>query len=138
MRKKIVFSLLGLGGLLGVGMGLSTRVRADDNTTYPPVVQMLAQKFGLDEGAVKSAFDEWRQQKLEQRRQMEKEGLEQAVADGVITEAQMQALLEKRAQLADLRRQAWEEQKNWMEEQGIDPVKLGGYMRLGRGHGPIN
>ncbi len=120
------------------------------------LVQTISQKFGLNQADVQAVFDEHRSQLREQAESRFEERLTQDVTDGKLTEAQKQAILAKRAQLAANRpdasefddqtreeRQATREQHRqelvrWAQENGIDlRYLMGGMGRYGGGHGPM-
>jgi hypothetical protein len=119
------------------------------------LVQMIAQKFNLDQTQVQSVFDQYRtQQKADMAKDMEQrqsERLAKLVIDGKITEVQKQAIVtkltelrakydplksknlspeERRTQMTNQR----EEFTNWAKTQGIDPtVVMPGFGMGGRG-----
>jgi hypothetical protein len=97
VNKKILIPALvvALGGGLLYGASNASANFGWGNGEYPPIVQNLAEKFNLNEDEVKSFFDEQRQEREQQMLQHKEERLSQAVADGVITEEQKQALQEK-------------------------------------------
>ncbi len=56
--------------------------------------------------------------------------MDEAVKDGVITQEQEQAILDKWQEIQKRRRQEKEELINWLREQGIDIDKLSNYFSL--------
>ena len=135
-KAKIIIPLaaitiISLGGLWGI-----KQVRADTvENNSPPIVQKIAERFGLNQDEVQQVFDEEHQYKMQQRKQRFEDRLTIAVADGVITAEQKQALLQKMAELRpdaaemkelsfaerrQLHKQHREEMKAWVEANGID------------------
>lgn len=136
MKKYLVVlaSLLILLGFVGYG---TVKAYAEENEGgYPPLVQKLAERFNLNEEEVKTVFDEMRGEREGLRRENREEGLNQAVANGVITEEQKQKLTDKWAEEMSQRQKHGEEMKVWFEEQGINPESLKQYGCMGgRGSG---
>lgn len=133
--KYLIASLL----LLGFVTYSSSVVLADDQTDYPPFVQTLADKLGVDETAVEDAFDEIRADHFAERQQMYEDQLNNAIEAGIITEEQKNALLDKHEEMVfqqeQERTQHREEMQAWYDEQGIDQEALQSYM-IGSGNGP--
>lgn len=138
MNKKMILVTLGLVALLGVGLLGAQVVVASDDDSYPPIVEALVERFGLNEDEVKSFFDEQKQERMDQMWTHKEEGLNQAVADGVITEEQKDALLAKYQEMWEERKQEREQHREemdaWFEEQGIDRETLREYMGGFGGH----
>jgi hypothetical protein len=138
MKKKMLLPaiaavVLSLGAL-GVG-----QIYAQDTTDHHAnLIQQLAQKLGVSEDKVKTAFDEIHSDKHAQMQSQMEQRLSQAVTDGKITEAQKQAILVKFAEMKnnmpvkidgfknmsqEQRRQAMEskhtELESWAQQNGI-------------------
>ena len=124
MRYKWLIPVLGIAAVIVAGVTMVKSVRAEGSTTYPPIMQKLAEKFNLNQDEVRAVFDEERQQRQAGRQRAAEERLNKAVSDGVINEAQKQALLEHQQQMQTNR----EEMQTWMEDSGIDFSKLHGYI----------
>jgi len=113
--------------------------------------QAIAQKFNLNQSEVEDVMDEYHQQNIGLREQEMlanfDERLDQALAEGKITESQMYAILEKheemhdrivdlrdqdldRDELHELKADIHDEMEAWADEQGID---YDVFMRLGNG-----
>lgn len=135
MNKKILIPTLGLAALVGLGaLGVSA-VKAND--TGNGFVQRIAERFGLNEEEVSTFVQEMREERKTQMQTSMEERLDQAVADGVITEEQKQALLDKKADMWAEKEQHREEMQAWFEEQGIDREALmqyGGFGHKGFRH----
>ena len=146
MKKLILITFLAAGVLV---LG-TTAVKADETRDYPPIVQKLVERFGLNEDEVKAVFDENRTERKEERQAKHDEKLDQAVSDGVITEEQKQALEAKREEMKpdkgefrDLSKEEREvqreahrgEMESWAEGQGIDLEALHQFMGPKKGPG---
>ena len=95
MSKGKTIALAGLTVLaLGVtGALYASKVEAADATTsYPAIVQAIAEKFNLNADEVHTVFVEDRQARTAER-------LDEAVANGDITETQKALIAEKQAEL---------------------------------------
>lgn len=150
ISKKIVLLLLTVAIMGGVMMFGAGQVYAQTNGSpfskfvnpFTKLVQMISQKFGLDQGQVQSVFDRFHQERKQEMQQnaqqREQDRLNKLVQDEKITEAQKQAILDKLAELrskynpdnfkdmtVEQRKQQFQAQqdeiKSWVESQGIDP-----------------
>jgi len=101
---------------------------------FPPLIQKIIEKFNLNPSEVQKVIDEERQEREKQRLSLLEEKLNQAVKDGVISEEQKKALLERWQNKWQQRRQIREEERKWLEENKIDWQKLGPYLG-GKGFG---
>jgi hypothetical protein len=121
---------------------------------YPPIVQKLADRFGLNVNDVKAFFDQNRQEHKTQMDTKFQTMLDTAVKDGKLTDAQRKLILAKRQELQaqrqnnmdkiksitpDERKKEFQTQqenlKNWASQNGIDIQYLfGGFGMRGRGH----
>ena len=133
MFKKLIVPILLIAALVYAGAAGLKSVKAEDIGSYPPIVQKLAQKFNLKEEDVKTAFDEERQDRRQEMQNLRNERLSQAVKNGIITDAQKQALINKENELRTKREQERSELEKWYSDQGIDRSKLAPYMGGGRG-----
>lgn len=132
--KKILTAVL-LTAILAGGAFLATQqVLAQEEPAS--LVERLAQRFGLDQAQVEEEVNQFRQEGGGFRRggQKPEADLDQAVADGVITAEQKQALEAKWAEREAQREAHQEEMRVWMEEQGLDCQALSQY-RSGMGSG---
>ena len=140
MNKKILVPTIALAVLTMVGVVGAKTIKADENNTYPPIVQRLAEKFNLNQDEVKNVFDEERQFRQQDRLNSLEDGLNKAVSDGVITSEQKQAFLDMHNNMQQERGQNREEMQTWLSENGIDHDKLSSYVGFmggdfGRGFG---
>ena len=136
MRKKILLPILGIAALVGTGIFATSVVKANDASPYPPIVQNLVERFGLNEKEVQTFFDEQREERQQLRWQNREEKLNRAVEDGVITAEQMEAFQAKHQEMETNRKQHREEMKTWFEQQGIDVEALREYGGCGGDFGP--
>lgn len=137
MSKKTIIPTITLISLLAVGM-IGSRVAFAEEAGYSlPIVQKIAEAFGLNEDEVQAVFDAARDERRERQQINREERLTQAVTDGVITEEQKQALENKWQEMASEREaeraQQREKMRAWFESQGIDERALVQYGGLGHG-----
>lgn len=139
--KQILIPIIALTVLGGITMGVSQTYAQTSNNSFSPLVEKIAQSFGLDKTKVQSVVDQYQQeQKANREKQMQQkqeERLTTLVKDGKITEAQKQSILTELSALKkkynpDLmkdmtmdqrkaQRQSMEtELKTWANSQGID------------------
>lgn len=130
-NKKFLIPTLGLSALIGVGVLGISAVQADDAEGLPPFLQGFVERFNLNDEEVKTYFEEQKQDKLKLMQQTKDERLNQAVSDGVITEEQKQAFLDKWGEKKAHREQHRAEMQTWFEEQGIDVQALHDYGGFG-------
>lgn len=154
MKKKLLILTVALGALAFTGLFVANNIRAEDAGSYPPIVQKLVERFGLDEAEVQGVFDEAKEERKQEMQTQIENKLDQAVADGELTEEQKQALIDKKAEMHDLKdelrdldpderravmQEHHDEFKAWLEEQGIDLTgefsHFGGGYKGGFGHG---
>lgn len=140
MNKKLLATVLILGTIISAGYFGAGAILADDQNPQNTIVARLAQKFNLNESDVEAVFESVRDERQAEMKKRQEEKLSDAVDDGVITEAQKNAILVKMEEHQAQRNQNREEMQNWFEEQGIDQTKLRDYLgmggRGGRGMGP--
>jgi hypothetical protein len=131
LNKKILITTLGLASLVGLGVLGTSAVKAADTTSYPPMVQVLVDKFGLNADEVQTVFEENRQARQGEMLQNREERLNQAVEDGAITAEQKDAIANKWQEMEQERQEHREEMQAWFDEQGIDHTALMQYGGFG-------
>lgn len=135
MRKRIILPTILLTGALAVGSLGFARAYAQENGSYPPIVQKLAERFGLKEEDVADVFEEIKDERMANMHAKFATRLDDAVADGKLTEEQKQKLLDHHEKMQD-KMEEWkdlpaderhekmkefhEEFKNWLEENDIE------------------
>ncbi len=108
--KKIILTTLSLVVLSGVVVG-ANRVYAQSNSgKFADLVQMIADKFGLNKADVQSVFDQFHTQKQNQMETNFENRLSLDVTNGKITEAQRQAII---AKFKELQQARLTDQENW-------------------------
>lgn len=147
MRKYLIIPVLGLALLGFVVYGTARAYAENESGGYPPIVQKLVERFGLNEEEVKNVFDEVREERRAEMQARLEDRLNKAVENGDLTEAQKEAILAKkeemrgsRGELKDLspeerraKMQAHkEEMRAWAEANDIDLSQM--HSLLGRGH----
>jgi aryl-alcohol dehydrogenase-like predicted oxidoreductase len=140
MNKKIILPTAFVLGVIMIGLLSVSYVSAQDSSDYPPIVQMLAEKFNLNESDVQAVFDEEREDHHAQMQASWSERLDDLVNEGKITSDQKQAIMDKHEEMHnkmleiqslepeerhEKMRQIHDEFKTWAEEQGIDLPLLG-------------
>ena len=145
MNNKILIPTLGLAALIGATLFGVSAASADDETYTHPMMQALTERFGLNEDEVETFMGEQMQERHQEMQQSKEDRLEMAVSDGVITEDQKNALMEKWNQMHEERSQERgehkEEMQAWMESEGIDHEALmeysgfkgGSFGKMGKG-----
>lgn len=138
MRKTFIIGAAVLT-IVGATAFISTSTFAQSPGTQNRMAQRLAQKLGLPEDKVKSAFDEVHTEHLTEMKKTQEERLSQLVAEGKITDTQKQAIIAKLEEVRNQklsnkdnfenltleeRKQKMEAHKieleNWAKSQGID------------------
>jgi hypothetical protein len=137
MRNKVSLAIVAIALLGSVGYAATLGLAKADFTTNSPLVQALSERFGLNQDEVAEALDEIRADQHAEMMQNHEDSLNQAVENGVITDEQKQALLEKHRDMWDAKKREMEthraEMDAWFAEQGIDHKALMQYM----GPGPM-
>lgn len=128
MKKRLSLTLASIALLSAVGYGATVALANSEEEQSHPMIQALAERFGLSETEVKEVFDEVHADHFSQIQTNLEERLDQAVEDGILTEEQKQALLNKKAEMRSHSHEHKEEMQVWFEEQGIDHKTLMDYM----------
>lgn len=104
MKNQIILTALAITSAGAVALGASS-VSAQTSTSdsYPPIVQKIAQRFGLQENEVQAVFDEERTEHHQQMQQQLEERLNQAVSEGTLTQEQLEAIKSKHLELQQKR-----------------------------------
>jgi hypothetical protein len=134
LRRRFIVPGAIVFAMLGVGILNLQAVYAQSDTTYPTIVERLAEKFNLNKDEVQEVFLEMRDEHKANMMARWSEKLDSAIAAGDITESQKEAILDKHeemeAKLESLKdlspedrhtqmQAVHEELRNWAEEQGI-------------------
>ena len=132
MSKKAIIPSMTLAALILVGVVGSGIVQAQNVGNNLPIVQQLAETFGLQEDEVEAVFEAVRDERQDQMQKERGERLDEAVANGVITEEQKQAIIAHQEQVRGERQEKMQQQRgemdSWFEENGIDHEALQEYM----------
>jgi hypothetical protein len=137
MKQKIFISSIVMTGLLAVGAIGVLPAGAEDSINHPPIVQRIAEHFGLNQDEVADVFEEVHAEHHTEMLANFEDRLSEQVASGGLTEDQKQAILDKheemRAKMEELmsqnltREEMHQEMRThheglraWTEEQGID------------------
>ncbi|HLE49484.1 MAG TPA: hypothetical protein VI819_05645 [Patescibacteria group bacterium] len=137
MKKKFLYPAFILTFVTLLTLYGGSKVLADDVDGYPPIVQAIADKFGVDESDVTEVFDQERVRIQDQRQALYEQRLSEAVAAGVITQEQSQSISDKHkeyvAEMEAIKLQHRDEMQKWIGDQGIDQDKLMQYIGFGSG-----
>lgn len=87
---------VGLAGLIGTAAVHATTDNGDGQSS---LISSLAERFNLDEDDVKEVFDQARDERHAEREQAITDELNALVDDGSLTQSQVDAIIEKRAEL---------------------------------------
>lgn len=152
MKNKIILpaAILLIAGAAFFG---TTAYAQGNQNGQRDMVQELAQKLGLDESKVQTAFDEIRSEHQEEMQAQFTDRLNQAVSEGKLTEDQKNLIIQKHEELSsqreserdqvqemtreerrDFMQERRQEMQQWAEANGIDLQYLMG-PEGGRGPG---
>lgn len=139
-NKTIILpiAILAVAGMISLG-AVSASAHMGKGGGRDEVVQELAQKLGVDEAKVQTAFEAIREEHQQEMQKLFDDRLTQAVTDGKITTDQKNAIITMHTEMAQKRdenratfqsmtreeRQATRQQEHdeleaWAEKQGID------------------
>lgn len=144
MKKKILLpSALGLSLISAIVFATSSAGAQSPLPGTQTIIQRIAQRFNLNQADVQKVFDEQKTEILNQKRSQLETRLNQAVADGKITQVQKQAILDKFGQMkssmwADKKQlhnitpeqrqqakaQKQQELQTWAQQNGLNPQTL--------------
>lgn len=145
--KKIIIPAIALAVLSLVSVLGIRSVRADENVTYPPIVQKLVERFNLNTEEVQQVFDEVRGDRQQEMQDRFEERLTQAVSEGKITQEQKEAIIARKDEMKadrgefknltseerhENRETHRQEMETWAEENSIELDLMP--MLLGDGH----
>jgi len=150
MNKKLIIPVF-LAVFLTLAAVSANKISAEGDTDgSTTLVQQIAARFGLKQADVQSAFDDFRTKRQAQGQQRLEDRLNQDVADGKLTPAQKELILNKHQELQSKRgnkpdnwfslspeeRRSYmdaqrQEMQTWAKDNGIDT----GYFFGGFGRG---
>ncbi|MCA9302105.1 hypothetical protein H6802_03765 [Candidatus Nomurabacteria bacterium] len=144
-KSFLAVGVLSLAGFSMLAAPSILKVNADTQD-LPPMMQQVADRFGISTDDLRSYLDELRANHREQVKEEVEAKLEDAVASGMLSQEQKNALVQKqeqfRAEMQDLsieERHAKtaahrEEMQEWAETNGVDLSELDlGRNGMGRG-----
>jgi hypothetical protein len=101
MNTKSKVALVSLGVVAGLGLGAAGLAGAAEanETSLPPMVQGLAEKFNLSQEEVASYLETEREERQVEREAEFTASLDTATTEGTLTEAQKTALIAKHEEL---------------------------------------
>lgn len=115
----IALSVLSLAGVFG----FQTLI-ANQEGNLPPIAETIAEQFDLDRNEVGETLKEARQEHIAELEKRYQERLDEAVADGEITEAQKETILAKKATIKEKSAELkglHQDLRSWAEENDVDP-----------------
>jgi phenylpyruvate tautomerase PptA (4-oxalocrotonate tautomerase family) len=128
ISKKLIFPALIIVAAGGIVAIKPLTTLAQTTTPLSGLVEMIAQKFNLDQNQVQVAIDEYRSK---QKQNFEDGRLSKLVTQGKITEAQKQVII---TELATLKTKYGSDKsqytnlqndwKTWAQASGIDPTLI--------------
>ena len=139
MNKKTILSIAALTLALSSGFMGINKVYADETTEkFRPMVQRIAERFGLDQTEIETFMIEQRETRREERGQGMETRINQAAENGQLTEEQKNSLLAKMGEICDGTREQKGKLREWAEENEINLRELNvGPFGLGTGSGGI-
>lgn len=134
INKKTLAAAIAAGTIGTAGITASVMAATDGNTgsSYPPIVQKIADRFHLNPADVNGVFKEQHQENMDKRQAKLKSYLDQKVKDGKITQDQENKILDKLKSLHDEfktdskqdrrqnHRQMFSELQQWAKDNGIN------------------
>ncbi len=135
MNKKTILSIAALTLALSGGFVGINKVYADETTEkFRPMLQRIAERFGLDQTEIETFMIEHRETIREEKRQGMEARINQAAEEGQLTESQKNSLLAKMGEICDGTGERKGELREWAEENGINLRELNiGQFGLGNG-----
>jgi hypothetical protein len=134
IKNKIIFPILVIFALLGAAVVGITSVKAQEvGSQSTTIVQLIANKFSLNQADVQAVFDQHRSDQRAQNLVRYTQMLDQAVTDGKLTTAQKQLILTKHQELQTNRQTERTALETWAKANNIDPKYLFGGFGQGRG-----
>jgi len=135
ISKKMYLMTLAMFALVLAGViGVKSVKAVETKNPESPLIQAIVNKFNLNQSEVDNTINEVRQEKQKERQAQMESNLSKAVSDGVITESQKQAILEKHQEMQANQTKNREEMEKWMTDNNLDFSKLSQY-QIGLGFG---
>lgn len=142
IKNKLLISTAAITIAVASFFGATSALAQNNNGQHQSLIAELAQKLGIDQSKVQTAFDQIRQDRQSQVSQRYEDMLSQAVQNGKITDSQKQLILEKHKEFLDKRQTNWQnltpQQRrdelkrerqditDWAKQNNIDPIYLWG------------
>lgn len=99
---------VGLTGAMGIGVASAATDTTSSEKGRSSLVDRIAEKFNLNKDEVKAVFQEQHLERKAEMQQRMEDRLDQAVADGKLTEGQKQKVLAKLAEIREQHEAAFE------------------------------
>jgi HD superfamily phosphohydrolase len=108
---------VGLTGATGIGVASAATDSPSAGLGTSSLIDRVAEKFNLNKEEVKTVFEEEHAERKAEMQQRQEERLDQAVADGKLTEEQKQKILAKLAEVRVQHEAAFESMKDKTPEE---------------------
>jgi len=114
---NIIFLITGLALLLMLGTACTGTLGAEplEEGEYPPLVERLAERFGLDKDEIMDFLEQLKDEKSLEMEERFQDRLDELVENGDITSSQEEAILEKKEEL--------EAFKEYMEDMTVSEAR---------------
>ena len=142
IKNKLLISTAAITIVVASVIGVTSALAQNNNGQHQSLIAELAQKLGIDQSKVQTAFDQIKQERQPQTETRYEVMLSQAIQNGKITDTQKQLILDKHKELVSKRQTNWQnltprERKdelkkerqdliNWAKQNNIDPFYLWG------------
>jgi hypothetical protein len=149
IKRKLFVPGIAIFIMLGISIASLNAVSAQEVSSYPPIVQKLAERFNLNPSEVEDVFQEMHEERQADMHAQFEERLNDLVSEGKLTEEQKLKVLDKieemQTKMESLRdlnpeerrqesREMHEEMRKWFEDSGINFEELRFMVKLpGRG-----
>jgi hypothetical protein len=133
-KKYLLYVIIPVLTLASMGSVYANSISGQENRPMETVINAIAEKFNLNVNDVQKVFEENRSIMRAEKQKMFEEKIDQAVADGKITQEQANMIIEKKSELQaerqnlqngtpeenrELSKEHMDELKQWAEENNI-------------------
>lgn len=116
-KTKVKLTVLGLAATTLLIFGATNIQAQDTSDNYPPIVQKIAEKFGLKESEVQVVFDQQRIAHHEEMQVKFEARLASLVTNGTLTQVQKEAILAKHKEMQEKREENKDKVKDMSKEE---------------------
>jgi hypothetical protein len=141
MSKRVVIPMIAFAALIAISGMVGVSKANNNGDRQGTIIQKITERFNLNQSEVEEFFNQQRDERHQEKQAKAEENLNQAVADGKITEEQKSQILAKQEEFKNQRESSKdlsneerkqkmtehrEEMKKWAEENGIDMKDIRG------------